>query len=145
MDRSRDKGSGGPSLRLLRVGENVRHAISAILVRGDVHDPDLQKVSVTVSEVRVSPDLRNATIFVMPLGGDPEFVVTKALNKNSAFIRGQMSKVVHMKFSPRLKFKLDESFDEASHIGALLRDPKVAQDIAVPTDDEDANSDSQGE
>jgi len=134
MDRSRDKDSGGRSLRLLRVGENVRHAVSAILTRGDVQDPDLDGKSVTVSEVRVSPDLRNATIFVMPLGGDPKFVVTKALNKNSAHIRGELSKVVHMKYMPRLKFKLDESFDEASHIDALLRDEKVAADVAASDD-----------
>ncbi|MFC4348719.1 30S ribosome-binding factor RbfA [Kordiimonas lipolytica] len=126
---SKSSHSGEPSLRLLRVGENVRHAISAILTRGDVQDPDLVRASVTVSEVRVSPDLRNATVFVMPLGGDPELKITKALNRNSAFIRGEMSKVVHMKYMPRLKFKLDESFDEASHIDALLRDPRVTRDL----------------
>lgn len=134
MSKSRFDGDGSPSLRILRVGENVRHAISSILARGDVQDPDLESVSVTVSEVRVSPDFRNATVFVMPLGGDENNVVTKALNKNSAFIRGQMSKVVHMKYMPRLKFKLDESFDEASHIDALLRDPRVQQDIKTLAD-----------
>lgn len=126
---SKSHHSGGPSLRLLRVGENVRHAISAILSRGDVQDPDLARASVTVSEVRISPDLRNATVFVMPLGGDPELKITKALNRNNAFIRGEMSKVVHMKYMPRLKFKLDESFDEASHIDTLLRDPRVTRDL----------------
>ncbi len=129
MAGSRHNKAGSPSLRLLRVGENVRHAISAILARGDVQDPDLEKASVTVSEVRISPDLRNATVFVMPLGGDPEAVVVKALNKNSAFIRGQMSRVVRMKYMPRLKFTLDGSFDEASHIEALLRDPRVQRDL----------------
>lgn len=130
----REHTSGGPSLRLLRVGENVRHAISAILTRGDVQDPDLEGASVTVSEVRVSPDLRNATVFVMPLGGDEQGVIVKALNKNSAFIRGEMSKVVHMKYMPRLKFKLDDSFDEASHIDALLKNPKVQRDLAADDD-----------
>ena len=130
----REHTNGGPSLRLLRVGENVRHAISAILTRGDVQDPDLERVSVTVSEVRVSPDLRNATVFVMPLGGDEDGKVTKALNRNSAFIRGEMSKVVHMKYMPRLKFKIDESFDEASHIETLLKDPKVQRDLAADAD-----------
>ena len=133
----REHTTGGPSLRLLRVGENVRHAISAILTRGDVQDPDLERASVTVSEVRVSPDLRNATVFVMPLGGDADGVVTKALNKNSAFIRGEMSKLVHMKYMPRLKFKIDESFDEASHIDALLKDPKVQRDLAAEADPEE--------
>ena len=127
----REHTSGGPSLRLLRVGENVRHAISAIMTRGDVQDPDLDGTSVTVSEVRVSPDLRNATVFVMPLGGDDQGSIIKALNRNSAYIRGEMSKVVHMKYMPRLKFKLDDSFDEASHIDALLKDPKVQRDIAT--------------
>ena len=136
MSRSQHTGAGGPSLRLLRVGENVRHAISAILARGDVQDPDLETASVTVSEVRVSPDLRNATIFVMPLGGDTDGKITKALNKNAAFIRGEMSKVVHMKYMPKLKFKLDESFDEASHIDALLRSPKVAQDLHADEEEE---------
>ncbi|WP_417450383.1 30S ribosome-binding factor RbfA [Kordiimonas sp.] len=126
---SKSQHGKGPSLRLLRVGENVRHAISAILSRGDVQDKDLETASVTVSEVRISPDLRNATVFVMPLGGDAEGVVTKALNKNAAFIRGEMSKVVHMKYMPRLKFIIDDSFDEASHIDALLRDPRVQRDL----------------
>ena len=138
---SRSQHSGGPSLRLLRVGENVRHAISAILARGDVQDEDLSGASITVSEVRVSPDLRNATVFVMPLGGDPKAKITKALNRNSAFLRGEMSKVVHMKYMPRLKFILDDSFDEASHIDAILRDPKVVRDThpeAGAEDDESA-------
>ncbi|NVJ69171.1 MAG: 30S ribosome-binding factor RbfA [Alphaproteobacteria bacterium] len=133
---SKSQHSGGPSLRLLRVGENVRHAISSILARGEVQDPDLAKASVTVSEVRISPDLRNATVFVMPLGGDPDLKVTKALNKNSAFLRGEMSKVVHMKYMPRLKFKLDESFDEASHIDTLLRDPRVTRDLSHEDEEE---------
>lgn len=132
---SKSQHSGGPSLRLLRVGENVRHAISSILSRGDVQDPDLATASVTVSEVRVSPDLRNATVFVMPLGGDPDMKITKALNRNSAFLRGEMSKVVHMKYMPRLKFKLDESFDEATHIDQLLRDPRVTRDTHAPEDE----------
>ena len=132
MGKSDQNGSGGPSLRLLRVGENIRHAISTILMRGDVQDADLNGISVSVSEVRVSPDLRNATVFVMPLGGDPDTKITKALNRNSAHIRGLMSKMVHMKYMPRLKFLLDESFDEASHIETLLRDPRVSRDIDQP-------------
>jgi len=137
MSKSQHTGAGTPSLRLLRVGENVRHAISMILARGDVQDPDLERASVTVSEVRVSPDLRNATIFVMPLGGDKKGVITKALNKNTAFIRGEMSKVVHMKYMPKLTFKLDESFDEASHIDTLLKTPKVAQDLMINSTEPD--------
>ncbi|WP_417459641.1 30S ribosome-binding factor RbfA [Kordiimonas sp.] len=134
---SRSQHAKGPSLRLLRVGENVRHAISSILQRGDVQDKDLAGASVTVSEVRISPDLRNATVFVMPLGGDPKGVITKALNKNSAFLRGELSKSVHMKYMPRLNFKIDESFDEASHIDALLRDPRVTRDLDHEDEDHD--------
>ncbi|GHF16349.1 ribosome-binding factor A [Kordiimonas sediminis] len=139
MSKSDHESSGGPSLRLLRVGENIRHAISTVLSRGMVHDEALEGVSVTVSEVRVSPDLRNATVFIMPLGGDPKLVVTKALNTNSAFIRGQMSKMVHMKYMPKLRFKLDDSFDEATHIDQILRDPKVVRDTkVVPADSDDS-------
>jgi len=139
MSKSRHTEAAGPSLRLLRVGENVRHAISSILARGDIQDADLDRFSITVSEVRVSPDLRNATIFVMPLGGDPDGVAVKALNKNAAFIRGVMSRAVTMKYMPSLKFTLDGSFDEASHIETLLKTPKVAQDISdiADTDQED--------
>lgn len=136
MSKSRHTGQG-PSLRLLRVGENVRHAMSSILARGDVQDDDLASASVTVSEARVSPDLRNATIFVMPLGGDPEGKVVKALNRNAAFLRGEMSRIVHMKYMPRLKFTLDESFDEASHIEALLKDPRVAKDLQDRADEDE--------
>ena len=140
MNVSRDKRSSGPSLRLLRVGENVRHAVATILSRGDIQDTDLAGASITVCEVRISRDLRNATIFVMPLGGDPGLTITKALNKNSAYIRGGLAKMVNMKFLPRLKFKLDESFDEASKIERLLRDPVVAADIAAPDVDLDDDS-----
>ncbi|MFC3050325.1 30S ribosome-binding factor RbfA [Kordiimonas pumila] len=135
MSKARHNTSGAPSTRILRVGENVRHAIAMILARGDVQDPLLEKASITVSEARISPDLRNATIFVMPLGGDPSGETVKALNKHSAFIRGAMSRVVHMKYMPSLRFILDESFDEASHIDALLRDPKVARDLEHDEDE----------
>ncbi|TNE67129.1 MAG: 30S ribosome-binding factor RbfA [Alphaproteobacteria bacterium] len=141
MSRSQHSGSGSPGLRLLRVGENIRHAISAILARGEVQDPALVTASITVSEVRISPDLRNATIFVMPLGGDEDGAITKALNRHSAFIRGQMSRTVHMKYMPRLRFLLDGSFDEASHIDALLRDPRVVRDLAHDDDPETGDED----
>lgn len=133
---AKNRGRSGPSTRLLRVGENVRHALSTILARNEVQDEDLKGKSITVSEVRVSSDLRNATVFVMPLGGDPDLKVTKALNKNSAYIRGMMGHVVQMKFTPQLKFKLDESFDEASNIERLLKDPRVAADLAASDTDE---------
>lgn len=125
-----DSKEKAPSLRLLRVSENVRHAIATIIARGDVHDHDLVGVSITVSEVRVSPDMRNAKVYIMPLGGVDQEKVIKALNKAGPYIRGQLSKRVRMKYLPRLAFRLDESFDEASHIQELLADPKVQKDVA---------------
>ena len=107
----------------------MRHAIATIIARGDVHDHDLAGVSITVSEVRVSPDMCNAKVYVMPLGGVDKEIVIKALNKAGPYIRGQLSKRVRMKYLPRLAFRLDESFDEASHIQELLADPKVVRDV----------------
>ena len=119
----------GRSVRLLRVGEQVRHALSDILMRGDVHDATLASHSVSITEVRMSPDLRHATAFVMPLlGGDAESVL-KALRTNTAYLQKSVAAKVRMKYAAKLKFLADESFDEASHIDALLRDPKVARDL----------------
>ena len=119
----------GRSVRLLRVGEQVRHALSDILMRGDVHDATLASHSVSITEVRMSPDLRHATAFVMPLlGGDAESVL-KALRTNTAFLQSEVARRVNTKYAARLKFLLDESFEEGSHIDALLRSPKVAQDL----------------
>ncbi|MCC3861883.1 30S ribosome-binding factor RbfA [Pseudemcibacter aquimaris] len=130
MSRSRFNNSEGPSTRVLRVGENIRHALSDILSRGEIRDEALSDVSVTVTEVRCSPDLRNATIFVMPLGGINETEVVAALNSNSKYIRGQLSKMVRMKYLPNLKFTSDHSFGEADHIEALLNSDHVARDLA---------------
>jgi ribosome-binding factor A len=129
MSKSRFDNETGPSNRILRVGENIRHALSEILSRGEIRDPDLEGASVTVTEVRCSPDLRNATIFAMPLGGVKEKEVIEALNRNSKFIRGQLSRLVSMKYLPKLKFTSDYSFGEADHIEALLHSSHVAQDL----------------
>ena len=125
------------SVRLLRVGEQVRHALSDILMRGEVHDDVLAKTHVTVTEVRMSPDLRHATAFVKPLLGKDEDVVLKALRTNTAFLQSEVARRVNTKYAAKLKFLADESFDEGSHIDALLRDPKVAQDLAGPGDTAD--------
>jgi len=117
------------SHRLLRVGENMRHALSDIFARAEIRDPALDGVSVTVTEVRCSPDLRNATIYVMPLGGAHEQDVVDGRNRNSKYIRGQLSRLVRMKYLPRLKFAGDSSFGEADHIERLLHSPHVAQDL----------------
>jgi ribosome-binding factor A len=119
----------GRSVRLLRVGEQVRHALSDILMRGDVHDDVLASHPVSVTEVRMSPDLRHATVFVKPLLGQDEAVVLKALRTNTAYLQREVAQRVNTKYAARLKFIADESFDEGSHIDALLRDPKVARDL----------------
>ena len=120
----------GRSVRLLRVGEQVRHALSDILMRGDVHDETLASHSVSITEVRMSPDLRHATVFVKPLLGSDEEEVLKALRKNVRYLRGEVSKRVNTKYAADLKFLADESFDEGSRIDKLLRDPAVARDLA---------------
>jgi ribosome-binding factor A len=117
------------SVRLLRVGEQVRHALSEILMRGDVHDDVLASHSVSVTEVRMSPDLRHATVFVKPLLGADEAAVLKALRTNTAYLQSQVARRVNTKYAARLKFLADESFDEGSRIDTLLRDPKVARDL----------------
>jgi ribosome-binding factor A len=121
--------SDGKSVRTLRVGEAVRHALSDILQRGDVHDDVLSSHVVSITEVRMSPDLRHATVFVKPLLGKNEDVVLKALRTNTAYLQSRVAKAVQNKYAAKLKFLADESFDEGSHIDTLLRAPKVAQDL----------------
>ncbi|MGV7119473.1 30S ribosome-binding factor RbfA [Sphingopyxis sp. 550A] len=125
----------GPSVRVLRVGEQVRHVLSEILARGDVHDDVLTNHPVSVTEVRMSPDLRHATVFVKPLLGRDEEAVIKALRTNTAYLQREVAHRIRMKYAAKLKFLPDESFDEASHIDALLRDPKVARDLGEPEAD----------
>jgi ribosome-binding factor A len=117
------------SVRLLRVGEQVRHVLSEILARGDVHDDTLAKHLVSVTEVRMSPDLRHATVFVKPLLGRDEEAVLTALRQNTAYLQREVAHRVRMKYAARLKFLPDESFDEGSRIDALLRAPDVARDL----------------
>ena len=117
------------SVRLLRVGEQVRHALSQVLMRGDVHDDVLASHLVSVTEVRMSPDLRHATVFVKPLLGANEAAVIKALRTNTAYLQSEVARRVNTKYAARLKFLPDESFDEGSRVDSLLRDPKVARDL----------------
>ena len=123
------------SVRTLRVGEQVRHVLSEILQRGDVHDETLARHMVSVTEVRMSPDLRHATVFVKPLLGKDEDVVLKALRTNTAYLQREVASRVQTKYAAKLKFLADESFDEGSHIDSLLRAPKVAQDLDQNGDD----------
>ena len=131
----------GVSQRCLRVGEELRHYLARILERGELRDPELQGVSITVTEVRVSPDLRNATAYVMPLGGKNIETVVAALNRAGSFLRRQLAGAITMKYLPSLRFRADDSFSEAEHIESLLRDPRVARDLAAHDDDEDGNED----
>jgi len=130
----------GPSQRQLRVGEELRHALAWILERGELRDPALATTPVTVTEVRVSPDLKNATCFVTPLGGgDEEAVktVVEALGRARRFLRHTVVQKVNLKFAPQLHFEHDTSFDFAGHIDTLLHRPDVARDLATGHDDDD--------
>ena len=118
-----------PTQRALRAGELVRHAVAEIFARGDVHDPVLEGHLITVPEVRMSPDLRMATIYVMPLGGKDTKDVLAALDRNKKFLRGEIAHRVNLKFAPDIRFMLDERFDEAERIDKLLRTPAVARDL----------------
>ena len=119
----------GPSIRVLRVGEQVRHILSELLARDEVHDEVLAKYVISVTEVRMSPDLRHATAFIKPLLGKDEEVVLKALRTNTAFLQREVASRMKTKYAAKLKFLADDSFDEGSHINKLLNDPKVLRDI----------------
>ena len=121
--------SHGKTQRQARVGEVLRHALAGVLIRVDLRDPDLAGVSITVTQVTVSPDLRNATAWVVPLGGRLEAEVVAALNRSARFLRGQLGHEVALKYTPRLRFALDASFDEGARIDRLLARPDVAGDL----------------
>src|SRR6478752_33906 len=131
--QKKSSASGG-SQRQLRVGEQVRHAIAEILAQGSVHDADLEGHIVTVPEVRMSPDLKLATVYVMPLGGRDTEIVLAALERNKKFLRGEVARRVNLKFAPDLRFRVDERFDEAERIEKLLRTPAVQKDLEQDPD-----------
>ena len=132
----RESDHSGPSQRALRVGELIRHALSEMLTRGDVHDPVLEGHLITVPEVRMSPDLRLATIYVMPLGGRDIQQVIAALERNKRFQRGEIAHHVNLKFAPDIRFHVDDRFAEAERIEKLLRTPAVQRDLKRDEDDE---------
>ncbi|MFC7292294.1 30S ribosome-binding factor RbfA [Hirschia litorea] len=142
MSKRKFNASKGPSQRQLRAGELIRHALVDILAREEFADPDLSGVSVTVSEIRVSPDLKHASCFVAPLGGDKitQEKVVYGLNRASSFLRGHLGKEIEMKFTPQLRFLPDESYEEAGRIGELLASPEVARDLVRKDDDETENN-----
>ena len=127
-NKQRDSAPGG-SQRQLRVGELVRHALADMLTRGDVHDPVLESHMITIPEVRMSPDLRLATIYVMPLGGRDAQAVLGAFERHRKFLRGEIAHRVNLKFAPDIRFRIDERFAEAERIDNLLRSPAVARDL----------------
>lgn len=118
----------GPSQRQLRVGELVRHALAEILQRGDIHDPAFEATVVTVPEVRMSPDLRLATVYVMPLGGKGGEAAVAAFDRNKRYLRGEIAHRVNLRYAPDLRFRLDTSFAEGERVDALLRTPGVLRD-----------------
>lgn len=133
MSRFKDEARGMPSQRQLRVGELLRKELSDILARGDVRDPVLETHVITVPEVRMSPDLKHATVLIMPLGGVDAQAVVDALGRHRKYLRGQVSRRMTMKFMPDLHFRLDTRFDDDDRITQLLHKPEVARDL----DDED--------
>jgi ribosome-binding factor A len=139
--RGRGHAPQGPSQRQLRAGELIRHALVEVLREEELQDEAMSGVSVTITEVRMSPDLRHAHVFVEPLGGDKSGAhakaVVAALNRHAKFLRGRLGHGIEMKFTPELKFQHDESFDEAERMARLFADPKVREDLAKPDDDED--------
>jgi len=141
MSRSHHQHGAEPSQRMLRVAELIRHACAEILSRGEINDPVLETHVVTVPRVKMSPDLKLATLFVMPLGGKDADAVIKALDKHRAFLRGEIARKINLKFAPDVRFKVDDSFDNSAKIDALLNSDKVRRDLDRPAG-ADADSDS---
>ncbi|MBS3850578.1 30S ribosome-binding factor RbfA [Devosia sp. J2-20] len=134
---SKDNKANGPTQRSLRVGELVRHALAAMFARGDVEDDALRGAVITVPEVRMSPDLKLANAYIMPLGGQHAEEIVAALNRHRKFVRGRVAPQINMKFAPEVRFHVDDTFEEASRIDALLRSEKVQRDL----DEDDGETD----
>jgi len=137
MSNKRSGSGRGPSQRQLRVGEELRHALADVLRRGDFRDPELQNLNVTVTEVRISPDLRNATAFITPLGGGHVDETVAAMRRAAAFFRSQIVREVKLRYVPTLSFEADTSFEYADHINRLLHEPDVARDLSGEDADDD--------
>jgi|SRR5690348_3044501 ribosome-binding factor A len=129
MPRRQSGKSTGPSQRQLRVGELIRHALAEVFTRGEMHEAVLSPEALTVSEVRMSPDLRLATVFVLPLGGKEVAQILAALEANRRYLRGVVARAVNLKFAPEVRFRADESFEQARRIDRLLASDKVRQDL----------------
>ncbi len=141
MAKNRFSPGDGPSQRQLRVGELIRRTLSDVLIRGEVHDPDLNRMSITVGEVRTSPDLKVATVFVAPLGGtlggEDAQVMLAALRRHTGELRHRITREMTLKYAPDLRFRLDDTFDRLDETRRMFSDEKVQRDIAHKDDDED--------
>jgi ribosome-binding factor A len=142
MAKNRHHEGAGPSQRQLRVGELIRRTLSAVLARGDVHDPELNRMSITVGEVRTSPDLKIATVYVMPLGGAGRVDAIQALKRNRGELRRAVMKDMTLKYAPDLRFVIDATFDQMDETRRLFDDEKVRRDVAAHEDDDDAEEGS---
>lgn len=129
MTRKKTASAKAPTQRMLRIGELIRHRIAELLVRGDIHDDVIASHSITIPEVRISHDMRLATIYVMPLGGDDMKPVIDALERNKKYIRAQVAQTLNLRYAPDLRFREDQTFEEATRIDRLLDSPHVRQDI----------------
>ena len=138
---TRHDNSHGPSQRQLRVGEMLRHALSEVLRENEIRDSDLEGVSVTITQVKPSPDMRYATVFCEPLGGKNAKAIVAALNRHKGFLRGEMGHRITTKFTPDLRFVEDESFAEAQKIETILKSPEVQRDLTASHDEEDDSDD----
>jgi ribosome-binding factor A len=136
---SRPSRNIGPSQRQLRVGEALRHAIAQILSRNEIRDPDLESISVTITQVKPSADMRYATVYCEPLGGQHAKEIVAALNRHKGFVRGQMGHLIETKFTPELRFVEDDSFAEAQKIETILKSERVSRDLSAQ--DEESDSD----
>jgi ribosome-binding factor A len=137
MAKNKFHTGAGPSQRQLRVGELIRRRLAEVLAQGDVHDPELNRMSITVAEVRTSPDLKNATAFVLPLGGDHAPEALEALNRNRSELRRAVAKSLTLKYAPQLRFVLDDTFDRMDATRKLFSEERVQRDIAASHEDDD--------
>ncbi|BBE73734.1 30S ribosome-binding factor RbfA [Oharaeibacter diazotrophicus] len=144
--RAHDQGQPkGPSQRQLRVGELIRHALADLIARGEIQDDEIDRLIVTIPEVRVSPDLKNATVYVTALvGADPQ-AAPKALARHKGFIRSQIARRIDLRYAPDLVFRFDDRFDEDARIDALLRSPEVKRDIEAPSSEDGDGGDGGGD
>jgi ribosome-binding factor A len=129
MRKKKTQSAAGPTQRQLRVGELIRHSLAELLVRGEIHDAIIASHVITIPEVRMSPDLTLATVYLMPLGGEDRQPVLEAFNRHKRFIRGEVSRRINLKFAPEIRFSVDDTFEEAARIDKLLASPEVKRDL----------------